>query len=87
MPVPSAPSESAPPSPPAAPHTSALAVYPGSFDPITLGHVDIVRRASALFDEVILGIAHNAAKTGRHLLDIDTRLRLARDAVEGIDRA
>ena len=87
MSVLSAPSEPAPPSPPVAPHTSALAVYPGSFDPITLGHVDIVRRAAALFDEVILGIAHNAAKTGRHLLDIDTRLRLARDAVEGIEGA
>ncbi len=81
------PSESAPPPPPAAPLASALAVYPGSFDPITLGHLDVIRRAAALFDEVILGIAHNAAKAGRHLLDIDTRVRLARGAVEGIEGA
>jgi pantetheine-phosphate adenylyltransferase len=38
------------------------AVYPGTFDPITLGHEDLVRRASRLFDEVILGIADSRAK-------------------------
>lgn len=57
-----------------------LAVYPGSFDPITLGHIDVVARATALFDRVVLGVAHNAAKTGSHLLDIDTRLALARES-------
>lgn len=54
-----------------------LAVYPGTFDPITLGHVDVVTRACTVFDEVVLGVAHNAAKAGRHLFDIDTRLELA----------
>ncbi len=39
------------------------AVYPGTFDPITLGHSDIVRRAAQLFDKVIVAIAVNAAKT------------------------
>ena len=34
-----------------------LAVYPGTFDPITLGHVDVVRRALTVFDEVVLGVA------------------------------
>ena len=38
------------------------AIYPGTFDPITLGHEDLVRRASRLFDEVILGIADSRAK-------------------------
>ena len=58
----------------------SLAVYPGSFDPLTLGHVDIAARATTLFDVVVIGIAHNAAKAGRHLLDAHERLRLAREA-------
>ena len=56
----------------------SLAVYPGSFDPLTLGHVDIAARATTLFDVVVIGIAHNAAKAGRHLLDADERLSLTR---------
>ena len=55
-----------------------LAVYPGSFDPPTLGHVDIASRATTLFDVVVIGVAHNAAKAGRHLLDVEERLALAR---------
>ena len=55
-----------------------LAVYPGSFDPLTLGHVDIASRATTLFDVVVIGVAHNAAKAGRHLLDVEERLALAR---------
>ena len=58
----------------------SLAVYPGSFDPLTLGHVDIAARATTLFDVVVIGIAHNAAKAGRHLLDAEERLSLARAA-------
>ena len=68
----------------------SLAVYPGSFDPLTLGHVDIAARATTLFDVVVIGIAHNAAKAGRHLLDADERLSLARDSTShlpGIDVA
>ena len=38
------------------------AIYPGSFDPITNGHLDVIERASKLFDEVIVGIAHNINK-------------------------
>ena len=38
------------------------AVCPGSFDPLTLGHVDVVRRASTLFDEVVVGVARNSSK-------------------------
>ncbi len=39
-----------------------IALFPGSFDPITLGHVDVVRRASALFDRIIVGIGTNSTK-------------------------
>ena len=38
------------------------AIYPGSFDPITFGHIDIVERAAALFDKVILGVAESQSK-------------------------
>ena len=63
--------------------TTRLAVCPGSFDPITLGHVDIVRRARDIFDEVVVAVAHNPAK--RYLFDRDRRVELARAAVEGLD--
>ena len=39
------------------------AVYPGSFDPITLGHLDIIKRASLMFDTVIVAVMCNSAKT------------------------
>lgn len=57
-----------------------IAVCPGSYDPITVGHLDVVRRALELADEVIIGVAHNAVK--KYLFDGDTRVRLAREAVD-----
>ncbi|MBR3338593.1 MAG: adenylyltransferase/cytidyltransferase family protein, partial [Lachnospiraceae bacterium] len=39
------------------------AVYPGSFDPVTYGHIDIIKRASQQFDEVIVGVLTNSKKT------------------------
>ena len=56
---------------------------PGSFDPVTLGHLDMVRRARTLFDEVVVGVAHNSTK--QVLLPAAVRLELARDALAGID--
>lgn len=38
------------------------AIYPGSFDPVTFGHLDIIKRSSAMFDEVIVGVLNNSAK-------------------------
>ncbi|MFV0252698.1 MAG: pantetheine-phosphate adenylyltransferase [Beutenbergiaceae bacterium] len=60
-----------------------LAVCPGSFDPVTLGHVDIVRRARHLFDEVVVVVGRNAAKSA--LLDVDQRVALFQDAVADLD--
>ena len=55
-----------------------IAVYPGTFDPITLGHEDIVRRAAGLFDEVVIAVA--TAHHKKTLFTLDERLELARDA-------
>jgi pantetheine-phosphate adenylyltransferase len=60
-----------------------LALCPGSYDPITLGHVDVVRRARTIFDEVVVGIAHNSAK--RSTFSVDQRVVLARQALAGVD--
>ncbi|GMA34388.1 pantetheine-phosphate adenylyltransferase [Demequina litorisediminis] len=62
-----------------------IAVLPGTYDPITVGHVDIVRRASRLFDEVIVAVAHNSTKAP--LLGADERVRLAAQAVAEIPGA
>ncbi len=53
-----------------------IAVYPGTFDPITLGHEDIVRRAANLFDEVIVAVAGSTNK--RTLFSLDERVVLAK---------
>ena len=47
------------------------AVFPGSFDPITLGHQDIVERGATIFDEIIVGIGHNVEKS--HMFSIEQR--------------
>lgn len=52
------------------------AVYPGSFDPVTNGHLDIIRRGAALFDRVIVAILHNPSKQG--LFPVDRRLDMLR---------
>lgn len=57
----------------------SIAVVPGSFDPVTLGHLDVVRRAAAMFDEVVVAVAANAGKTP--LLTADERVALVADAV------
>lgn len=61
---------------------SRIAVYPGTFDPITNGHVDLVIRAAPLFDHIVVGVA---ASTGKGpAMSLDERIALARVALEGI---
>ena len=57
-------------------------VYPGSFDPITRGHEDLVRRAAALFDEVVVGVAASPAK--RPFFNLEERVEMARQALADI---
>ena len=60
-----------------------VALYPGSFDPITLGHIDILERATAIFDRVVISVLRNPAK--QPLFSVDERLDLIRAATESID--
>jgi len=56
------------------------AVFPGSFDPITSGHMDVLTRASRIFDHVTLTVMHNARKTGRHLFTLEERVAVLEEA-------
>jgi pantetheine-phosphate adenylyltransferase len=60
---------------------TVIAVYPGTFDPITLGHEDLVRRAAELFPKVIVAVA--AAHHKKTLFTLDERLAMVREAVSG----
>ncbi|ERS91880.1 MULTISPECIES: pantetheine-phosphate adenylyltransferase [unclassified Halomonas] len=60
-----------------------IAVYPGTFDPITNGHFDLIERAARLFDKVVVAIATSPGKGPA--LDIDTRIALAREVTAGLD--
>jgi pantetheine-phosphate adenylyltransferase len=62
---------------------SVIAVYPGTFDPVTNGHSDLVERASDLFDSVIVAIAANPAKTP--LFSLDQRVAMAERVLAGLD--
>lgn len=61
---------------------SVIAVYPGTFDPITNGHSDIVRRSALLFDRVVVAVAANPSK--RPFFDLDERVTLAREVLGGL---
>jgi pantetheine-phosphate adenylyltransferase len=59
------------------------AVCPGSFDPVTLGHLDVVRRASTLFDEVVVAVGVNVSKS--RLFTAEERLAMLEQGVAGLD--
>jgi len=60
-----------------------IAIYPGSFDPITRGHEDIVRRCFAFSDRVIVAVAINSSKTP--LFTLDERVELVREVLDGVE--
>jgi len=62
---------------------AVAAMYPGTFDPITLGHEDLVRRASGLFDRVIVAIAANPSK--EPMFTLEERVELARSSLTDLD--
>ena len=60
----------------------AIGVYPGSFDPVTFGHLDIIRRASILFDQIVVGVLHNSAKSP--LFSVEERVNILEKATRDI---
>lgn len=58
---------------------NGVAVYPGTFDPFTVGHEDLVRRASRLFDRVVVGVAESRSK--RPYFSLDERVEMGREAL------
>lgn len=59
------------------------ALFPGSFDPFTLGHMDILRSALKMFDKVIVAVGYNSAKSG--FFNPDLRVRIIQDAIVGME--
>ena len=59
------------------------AIYPGSFDPVTLGHYDIIERSAKIFDHVIIGVLNNTSKTP--LFSLEERVKMLQDVVSGFD--
>lgn len=62
--------------------TKKTAIYPGTFDPVTYGHIDLIKRASNIFDKVIVAVAHSRSKGT--LFSVQERVLLLKDAVKGI---
>jgi pantetheine-phosphate adenylyltransferase len=63
------------------PQPSLIAIYPGSFDPLTNGHLDVIGRASRLVDHLVVSVLRNEAKSA--LFTVDERTEMIRDAVAG----
>ena len=59
---------------------SRIAVYPGTFDPVTYGHVDIIKRAAKIYDKVIVAVAHNEDKNP--LFSVEERVSMLRDSIK-----
>ncbi len=60
-----------------------IAIYPGTFDPITNGHLDLIKRALQFFDKIIVAIGENPAK--KPLFTVEERLELAREAIKELN--
>ena len=61
---------------------SNIAVYPGTFYPVTYGHIDIIRRAARIFDKVIIAVAHNDEKSP--LFSVGERVSMLKDSIRGL---
>ncbi|HIR00012.1 MAG TPA: pantetheine-phosphate adenylyltransferase [Candidatus Scybalocola faecavium] len=59
-----------------------IAVYPGSFDPVTNGHVDIIKRAAKMVDHLVIGVLHNSSKTP--LFSAEERVNMLSEVCQGI---
>lgn len=59
-----------------------IAIYPGTFDPVTYGHIDLIKRAQEIFSEVVVAVADNPHK--KPLFSLEERVRLLKEAVSGL---
>ena len=59
------------------------AIYPGSFDPVTLGHLDIIRRSSKLVDHLIVGVLNNSGKSP--LFSVDERVNMLKEVTSDLE--
>lgn len=60
-----------------------IAIYPGSFDPITKGHLDVLKTGAEIFDKVIIAVSYNNGK--KHFLSVEERVELIKSSIEGLD--
>ena len=67
------------------PSTKSIAVCPGSYDPITNGHLDVIRRASRLYDEVIVAVVNRSVRKSKALFDIDERMGFIESAIAELE--
>jgi pantetheine-phosphate adenylyltransferase len=67
------------------PSTKSIAVCPGSYDPITNGHLDVIRRASRLYDEVIVAVVNRSVRKSKALFDIEERMGFIEGAIAELD--
>ena len=58
------------------------AIYPGSFDPVTFGHLDIIRRAASIFDELTVSVLNNTQKTP--LFSVEERVKILEEATKDL---
>ncbi len=59
-----------------------VAIYPGSFDPVTFGHLDVIKRASEIFDELIVGVLNNTQKSP--LFSVEERVKILEEATKDL---
>lgn len=62
-----------------------IAIYPGSFDPVTIGHYDIIERSAKLFDKVIVVVMSNYSKVNTHSFSVEERVELLKKCTAGIE--
>jgi pantetheine-phosphate adenylyltransferase len=62
-----------------------IAVVPGSYDPVTLGHLDVIKRAAKMYDEVIVAVVNHPVRKGKTLFDAEERCRFVEEAASNLE--
>ena len=66
------------------PPDNRIAICPGTFDPVTFGHLDVIGRASAMYDEVVVGVVNIPWRKGKTVFDVDERIRFLENATREV---